>query len=268
MKKAPSAAGRQQLRLHFSTALLTCAVVHSVMRSFASTRQFLRHFLRRLFIYPSALLLLTYALPVSAQADTQTDKQVGSPQDFAALTIRPRGPEELDLTTGVTTLPQGGEIGYRSEKVTLKGDYIRYLEGDFVEVKGALVTGEFGTLRAPELRFNVGAQTLEAQGGATFLGEALELTADTLSLSLKDDTALLEGNVTSQKPELTAQRVLVDLGGSQGLLVGPYTYQNGPIGLKGAAGKQLALSWDASGALSADSQVPAALQTRFASYLP
>ena len=241
------------------------------MRSLVPARRLLRHRLRRLFVLPSALcLLLAFTLPVNAQSDTQntqTDTQVGSPQDFAALNIVPSGPEELDLTTGVTTLPQGGEIGYRAENVTLKGSFIRYLEGDFVEIKGATVTGDFGTLRAPELRFDVGAQTLDAKG-ATFAGEALALTADTLSLSLKDDVAVLEGNVTSKIPELTAARVLVDLTGSQGLLVGPYTYQDGPVGLKGAADKLLALSWDASGALSADSQVPAALQTRFAPYSP
>ena len=245
------------------------------MRSLVPARRLLRHRLRRLFVLPSALcLLLAFTLPVNAQSDTQNtqtdtqaDTQVGSPQDFAALNIVPSGPEELDLTTGVTTLPQGGEIGYRAENVTLKGSFIRYLEGDFVEITGATVTGDFGTLRAPELRFDVGAQTLDAKG-ATFAGEALALTADTLSLSLKDDVAVLEGNVTSKIPELTAARVLVDLTGSQGLLIGPYTYQDGPVGLKGAADKLLALSWDASGALSADSRVPAALQTRFAAYLP
>ena len=227
--------------------------------------------LRRLFSCLLTLgLLSTLLTPVAAQAgpqNAQSGTKVGTLQDFAALTIRPSGPENLDLATGVTTLPQGGEIGYRAEDVTLKGTFIRYLEGDFVEVRGATVTGDFGTLRAPQLRFDVGAQTLRAEGGATFMGEALALTADTLSLNLKDDVALLEGNVTSKTPELTAERVLVDLSGSQGLLVGPYTYQDGPVGLTGAAGKQLALSWDASGALSADSQVPAALQTRFAAYL-
>ena len=194
--------------------------------------------------------------------------QVGSPQDFAALTVRPNGPEELDLTTGVTTLPQGGEVSYRKEGVALKGTFIRYLEGDFIEVEGAVVTGNFGTLAAPRLRFEVAAQTLKAQGGAAFSGEALELSADTLALDLGDEVALLAGNVSSKTPELSAQRAVIDLKNPQALLVGPYRYQDGPIGLTGAAGKLLALSWDVEGALSASSQVPAALQTRFAAYLP
>ena len=232
------------------TAVLTPAVVHSFMRSSTLLRRF--------------FLLLFLLFPVYASPDSQ----VGDPQDFAALTIRPDGPEELDLTTGVTTLPQGGEIVYRKEGVTLQGSFIRYLEGDFIEVEGALVKGDFGTLRAPRLRFDVAAQTLTAQGGATFSGEALELSADTLKLNLGDDVAVLEGNVTSTKPELSSQGAVVDLKNPQGLLLGPYSYQDGPVGLKGAAGELLALSWDVSGALSADSQVPEALQTRFAAYLP
>lgn len=192
---------------------------------------------------------------------------VGDQQDFAALTIRPNGPEELDLETGVTTLPEGGEISYREEGVTLRGSFIRYLEGDFIEVEEAVVEGEFGTLAAPQLRFDVAAQTLQADRGATFSG-ALELSADALSLNLQDDTAELTGNVRSTDPELSGARALVDLTGSAGVLVGPYEYQEGPVGLSGADGKLLALSWDEDGAVSAETELPAVLQERFAGRLP
>ncbi len=212
-----------------------------------------------------ALLLLPLLLPAYASPE---NNQVGDTQDFAALTIRPDGPEELDLTTGVTTLPRGGEIVYRNEGVTLRGSFIRYLEGDFIEVEEASVKGDFGTMRAPRLRFDVAAQTLAAEGGAAFSGDALELSADTLSLNLGDDVAVLVGNVKSTDPEFSSQSAFVDLAQPQGLLVGPYSYQDGPIGLTGVAGKLLALSWDDAGALSADSQVSQALQTRFAAYLP
>ena len=229
------------------------------MRFFTSVRQVF------LFLPVLSLLLFPGLSPAYASS---AQNQVGDAQDFAALTIRPDGPEELDLTTGVTTLPRGGEIVYRKEGVTLQGSFIRYLEGDFIEVEEASVKGDFGTLRAPRLRFDVAAQTLAAQGGAAFSGEALELSADTLSLDLVDDVALLEGNVKSTEPELSSRGAVIDLAQPQGLLVGPYSYQDGPVGLTGAAGKLLALSWDAAGALSADSQVPEALQTRFAPYLP
>lgn len=212
---------------------------------------------RRIFV---ALLLVLSGLAYAAP--------VGDPQDFAALTIRPNGPEQLDLETGVTTLPEGGEIVYRQESVTLRGSFIRYLEGSFVEVEEAIVEGEFGTLTAPQLRFDVAAQTLVAESGATFAGEALSLSADALTLNLADDTAELTGNVQSSDPELVSARALVDLTGSAGVLVGPYEYQEGPVGLSGAEGKLLSLSWDDVGAVSAETELPAALQERFAGRLP
>lgn len=84
---------------------------------------------------------------------------VGTDADFAALTVRPNGPEELDLATGVTTLPEGGEIVYRAENVRLTGGFIRFLEGDFIEAREAVVAGAFGSLEAPELRFEVPTQS-------------------------------------------------------------------------------------------------------------
>ena len=216
---------------------------------------------RRIFVALS--LAIPLVLPGLAYA-----APVGDSQDFAALTIRPTGPEQLDLETGVTTLPEGGEIVYRQESVTLRGSFIRYLEGSFVEVEEAVVEGEFGTLTASQLRFDVAAQTLQADSGATFTGEALSMSADALTLNLADDTADLIGNVQSSDPELVSSRALVDLTGSAGVLVGPYEYQEGPVGLSGAEGKLLSLSWDDVGAVSAETELPAALQERFAGRLP
>ncbi len=215
--------------------------------------------LRRSFL---PLLLLTLSVDVAWAAP------VGTPQDFAALTVRPSGPEELDLTTGVTTLPQGGEISYREEGVTLVGSFIRYLEGDFIEVETAVVRGEFGMLEAPSLRFEFASQRLRAARGATFVGEALKLGANTTEIDLKGDVAVLSGGVTSTDPELSGEGALVDLTGQQALLVGPYRYQDGPFVLRGDKGALLALRWDAAGVLSAETVVPAALQARFAPYLP
>ncbi len=210
----------------------------------------------RLFLAVALLSGMAWATPV------------GNPADFAALTIRPNGPEELDLTTGVTTLPKGGTVSYRDEGVTLSGSFIRYLEGQFIEVQGATVAGVFGTLGAPTLRFDVATQRLEAARGATFKGDALALDAETITLNLSDDIAVLEGGVSSQKPNLTGQTVLVDTTGRQALLIGPYAFQNGPVTLKGDAGERLTLLWDDEGAVSAQTTLAPEVQARFASYLP
>lgn len=210
-------------------------------------------------------LLLLFALTLSLSS--AWGSPVGTPQDFAALSVRPNGPEELDLATGITTLPEGGEIVYRTEGVTLTGSYIRFLEGDFIEVRGALVTGTFGVLEAPELRFEIEPQRLVAQD-ATFVSEAVELRAATAELELERGVAVLSGGVTSTDPELGGERALVDLTGQQALLVGPYTFKDGPVALRGDAGELLALRWDAAGAFSAETQIPAVLKMRFADRLP
>lgn len=215
--------------------------------------------LRRIFLL-SALVLCHSGLAWAAP--------LGNPADFAALTVRPAGPEELDLATGVTTLPEGGEIVYREAGVSLEGSFIRFLEGDFIEVRAATVTGAFGTLSAPALRFEVAAQRLRAAEGATFVGAALELGARSITVLLNDDLALLEGEVVSRTPDLSAERALIDLAAPQALLVGPYTFQDGPVALRGDAQSLLALRWDVAGALEADTQVSAALRGRFAAHLP
>ncbi len=193
---------------------------------------------------------------------------VGSPADFAALTIRPKGSEAFDLATGITTLAEGGTVSYKDEGVTLEGGSIRYKEGDFIEVEEASVMGSFGTLRAPAIRFDVASQTLRATEGVAFTGDALELSADTIELNLNDDVAVLQGRVSSTSPELTSETVLADTQGAQAVLVGPYTYQSGPVVLRGNVGKTLALIWNKAGEVSASSTLSPDVQERFAAYLP
>lgn len=193
---------------------------------------------------------------------------VGSPADFAALTIRPQGSEAFDLATGITTLPEGGTVAYKDEGVTLEGEFIRYREGEFIEIEKASVTGAFGTLSSPALRFDVATQLLTASAGAAFEGPALKLEADIVKLTLNDDIAVLKGNVTSQSPELASEQVLVDTTGQQALLIGPYAFHNGPVVLRGNAGKTLALTWDDKGNTSAETSLPPTVQERFAAHLP
>jgi hypothetical protein len=206
---------------------------------------------------------------------------LGTEADFAALSVRPYGAQNLDLATGITTLPDGGELSYRDLEVTLAGSFVRFLEGEFVEVEEATVTGAFGRLEALALRFEVSSQTLQAQGGVRFTSAAdsdaesssesgaagdVALAAEMATVFLEQDVAVLEGGVTSSAPELRGARAFIDLAAPQALLVGPYTYQEGPVTLRGAAGETLALTWDEVGAVSADTEVPTALLERFMPY--
>lgn len=194
---------------------------------------------------------------------------IGTAADFAALKIEPRGGEELDATTGVVTLPQGGTVQYKDEDVKVDAGKLRYLDGKFIEAKDATVSGAFGTITAPALRFDVAAQALKATRGATFkaASEGLMLAADAITVDLKEDTAYLAGNVSSSDPELKAEGAAVDLRQPWALLKAPYTFKNGPLSLSGEGGKTLALVWSAQGDVEAQTKPSAALAARLGGLL-
>ncbi len=188
---------------------------------------------------------------------------------FAALQITPYGDQTVDLATGVTTLPQGGEIVDAESGVTLSGSLVTYKESDYVEVTDGEVAGEFGSLAAPTVRLDTNAQTLEATGGVTFKGEDLALRSDTLTLHLADEVAVAAGSLSSETPALQAAALLVDLQQNAALVVGPYLYQSGPLTLQSETKDFLSLTWGADETdFEASTTVDPALQTRLEPYLP
>ncbi len=188
---------------------------------------------------------------------------------FAALQITPYGDQAVDLATGVTTLPQGGEIVDEESGVTLTGSLVTYKEGDYVEVTDGEVTGDFGSLAAPTVRLDINAQTLETTGGVRFEGEGLALQSDMLTLYLEPDIAVAAGGLTSETPALEAAALLVDLQQNAALVVGPYHYQNGPLTLQSEAEDLLGLTWGADETdFEASTTIDPALQTRLEPYLP
>ena len=125
---------------------------------------------------------------------------VGNPADFAALTIRPNGPEELDLATGVTTLPEGGTVSYKDEGVTLSGTFIRYLEGEFIEIEGATVEGVFGSLAPP----NFASWSLRSVSRRSpvhgLKGKRSELEAKTITLHLRTTSPFWRAGCSAGSP--------------------------------------------------------------------
>ena len=213
-----------------------------------------------LLLRPGLFTLLTFLLVPLALAQTTP---------FAALQITPYGDQTVDLATGVTTLPQGGEIVDQESGVTLSGSLVTYKEGDYVEVTDAEVAGEFGSLTAPTVRLDTNAQTLEATGGVGFEGEGLALRSHTLVLYLEPDIAVAAGGLVSETPALEAAALLVDLQQNAALVVGPYRYENGPLTLQSEAKDFLSLTWGAEETdFEASSTVDPALYTRLEPYLP
>ena len=152
-------------------------------------------------------------------------------ESFAALTITPAGQQVFDLATGVTTLPQGGEIVDRESKLSLNAAHIRYEEGNFIEASESTVRGKFGTLQAADIVVNLIEQTILATGSLQFDYSGLSVVADSLTIYLEPDIAVLEGRVTSDAPQLSSATVVIDLTSQHVLLVSPYLYQNGILRL-------------------------------------
>ena len=156
----------------------------------------------------------------------------GFAESFAALTVTPYGQQQFDISTGVSTLPEGGQVIDKETNLKLEASFVRYSEGGFIEATGSTVVGKFGTLSAASLYVDVAAQSISASGNLQFLYGTLSLTANTLKIYLTPDVAVLEGNVQSVNPSFSVSKLVINLKTQQALLLSPYVYQNGPLTLQ------------------------------------
>ena len=179
----------------------------------------------------SALLVL----PPLAYADS-----------FAALTVTPRGEQSFDIATGVTTLPQGGEIVDAARGIRVTSDFIRYQDGVYLETAAAQAEGRFGTLQADRLYLDLASNELRAQGSLQLESEGMSLRADELLFDLNDEVVRLSGWVKSSAPAFESAALIMELDSSRALLVAPYRYENGALTLsQGKAGVLLQLTREA-----------------------
>lgn len=192
-------------------------------------------------------------------------------QSFAALTIIPSGRQSFDITTGVTTLADGGEIIDKTEKLSLVAANIELNEAEFISATTANVDGEFGSFSTESLYIDVLNQRLETSA-VELSYKNLVITADSLILFLDTDIAKLSGNVTSSSPEFSASAIFINLETGFALLGSPFVFQNGPLVLRQEnAGKQLQLSprelEDGNLNYQASSQVEESVLANFSPYM-
>lgn len=169
---------------------------------------------------------------------------VAQSSEFAALQITSYGPQTFDIATGITTLPEGGEVIVRESGTMMQGSYVRYQDGVFVEVRDAEVTGSFGSLRADQMTLDLEAQTLRAEGNLALMSDDLTVSGATLLIDLNSDMAVASGGVNSETPALSAARLLLDMQHDRALLLGPYQYADGPLVLSSDSTEdRLLLTW-------------------------
>lgn len=191
---------------------------------------------------------------------------------FAALTVTPAGTQQYDMTTGITTLPDGGSIVDQDTGVALEAQRIVYLAGVYVEAWGVRVAGTFGEVDAEELRIDLVAGVLTATGGLSLTREALTVNAAELTYHAAGQVAVFAGGVTGSNPRFQSERVLLDVASGDVLLDGEYTFEGGVFALQspeggGVLALRLVVKEAGEAAYDAATEPAPELLERFAPYL-
>lgn len=169
----------------------------------------------------------------------------GSAVTFGGLNVTPRGPQNLNLETGVTDLPQGGTVSDARSGLRLTAARLQLNPGGRLVAQGAiLTTRQGGTLRAPNLTYDPGRSTVTASGGVTYGDARLKnLTAGQMVIHLKTGFVSALGDVRAQSPALSGAALAFDLRTAQAALSGPYRLNAGAGQAQGSAGDHLLLTF-------------------------
>ncbi|GIW23765.1 hypothetical protein [Meiothermus sp.] len=190
---------------------------------------------------------------------------VGLASRFAGFEVKPRGNSELDVGTGIYTLPTGGTITDNKNGLVLEARYIQYRDGDFIKAQGATLRAKEGEFIAASLEYLQKPDTLRMTGVRFSSKEFKALTAQQ-GLLLKEDVLVLKGEVRSSDPVLEASTLVVDTAKDQALVLGVFTYRDGATTLRGNRPDSTLLLTFESGKLRANTRVPAEVLNRLRPY--
>lgn len=195
----------------------------------------------------------------------------GEEQPFAALVITSHGRQTIDITTGLTTLPDGGKLTDTKTGVEVSAEVIQYLDGAYIEAAGVSVTGAFGDFSADALHIDVVGSVLTASGELELDRDGLLITAGLLRYHALEQVIVFEGGVQGSEPAFAADRVLLDAVTGDVLLDGRYTFVGDLFTMRSPeAGGQLQLVLSRKGeqhVYGAATEVSPALLERFRAYL-
>ncbi len=190
---------------------------------------------------------------------------VGLASRFAGFEVKPRGNSELDVGTGIYTLPTGGTITDNKSGLVLEARYIQYRDGDFIKAQGATLKAREGEFTATSLEYLQKPDTLRMNGVRFSSKEFKALTAQQ-GLLLKEDVLVLKGEVRSSDPVLEASTLVVDTAKDQALVLGVFTYRDGASTLRGNRPDSTLLLTFADGKVRANTRVPAEVLNRLRPY--
>lgn len=222
---------------------------------------------RRLIVACWTLLLLSAG--VAQEAPPANEETVG--EAFAALVITSHGRQVFDITTGLTTLPDGGRIYDARTNVDVEATLIEYVEGQYIDASGVVVSGEFGSFQADSMHVDLVDSVLSASGDLWLARDGLTVTAGSLQYFADQDVMVFNGGVKGTEPDFYADRLLLDVATGDVLLDGRYTFAGAVFTLRSPeAGGQLHLRPQMLGeeyVYAAATEVSPELLRRFSAYL-
>ncbi|GEM47947.1 hypothetical protein [Deinococcus cellulosilyticus] len=189
---------------------------------------------------------------------------------FSGFDIKPKGNQDVDLVTGITTLPQGGMVTDSKNGIKIDAQFIEMKEGDFLKAKTAkLTTSDGGLLTASNVEYSVKNNNLTATGKINYKDDNIkDLGADKVVVNTKDHIIVASGGVQAQAPAIKANMVLADYEKNVAVLYGNYSFQSGKQKLSNKSGTGLLfVKFNAKGEATATTKPSAEQLAAFKSYL-
>lgn len=190
---------------------------------------------------------------------------VASASRFAGFEVRPKGNSELDVGTGIYTLPTGGTITDNKSGLVLEARYIQYKDGEFIRAQGATLKAREGEFSANSLEYLQKPDTLR-MSGVRFSSKEFKALSAQQGLLLKEEVLVLKGEVRSSDPALEASTLIVDTSKDQALVLGAFTFRDGATTLRGNRPDSTLLLTFGSGKVRANTRVPVEVLNRLRPY--
>jgi hypothetical protein len=185
---------------------------------------------------------------------------------FAGFTVQPKGNQDFNPLTGVTTLPQGGTLIDATDHLILQAPYISYKQGSFFEAQQATMKGPKALFQAAFMKYQVASQELRMRDLVYSSKDFPSIQAQEGLAFLKQGYVVLKGKIISKKPSIQAESAVIDTNHHHVLLIGPFIYRQGAEVARGNRANSLLLITFEGGKFLLTSQVPPALLHQMEAY--
>lgn len=184
---------------------------------------------------------------------------------FSSFSVE-SGEQELDLGTGVTTMPRGGVLVDNKNNLRLEGSYIQFKQEEFIRARNATLRGSDGIFSAASLEYLFRGEQLRLSGVRYSSSNVKGLTSASGLGLLAENVVVLKGSVRSQDPQLEADTLVIDTARSQALVLGSFSYKDGQSSFRGQRDDSILLIDFKGSRTTATTKVPADVLSRLRPY--